>query len=200
MIVDFEKFKNVTGYDIKQFLTDCSNFFSNNYQSIIDFYSGTDNVPTVAFNELDRLNNEVSKIEPLFRTNSNRLDTIDMWDILDLFTEMQVKLMTASKTAKWMRSSRLNSNDTSVKIDRIQAQNETLESIALSVGYQSPQNDWKDIAIDNLIVEEDYTMDGGTMITLTFKNNANLSLDNIVDYFVGENIKGKDINRKFTMI
>lgn len=200
MIVDFEKFKKVTGYDIKQFLTDCSSFFSDNYQDIVDFYMGSDNVPTIAFNELNRLNNEVSKIEPLFRTNSNRLDTIDMWEILDLFTEMQVKLMTASKTAKWMRSSRLNSNDTSVKISRIQTQNETLESVAREVGYQSPQNDWKNIALDNLLIEEDYTMEGGTMITLTFKNNANLSIDNIVDYFTGDNVKGKDINRKFTFV
>lgn len=196
--IDFDKFKTVTGYDIKVFLSDCSSFFSTLYQDIITYYSGGEIVPTEATNEMNRLLNEVSKIEPLFRVNNNRLDTIDMWELLDIFTEMQVKLLTAQKTAKWMRSSRLSLNDTSVQIDRIQVQNETIEDISRESGYQSPQDDWKDIAINNYLIEEDYTMEGGKMITLTFKNNSNLVLDNIVDYYVGKNVLGKDMNRKFT--
>ena len=200
MVIDWDKFKNVTGYDIHQFFLNCESFFSTKYQDIVNYYSGYDYVPTDSFNELILLQNEINVIEPLFRVNSNRLDTIDMWDILDLFTEMQTKLLTAAKLSKWMRSSRLSKNDSSVQIDRIQIQNETLESISSDIGYSNPQNDWKNIAIDNLIEEEDYTMEGGKLITLTFKNNAYLSLDNIIDYFVGDNIKGKDITRKFEFI
>lgn len=198
MIIDFDKFYNVTKYDIHKFLVDCESFFSNSYQEIISFYSGSEDVPTEAINELSRLNNEVNKVEPLFRVNSNRLDTIDFWELLDIFSDMQVKLMTASKVAKWLRSSRLSVNDTSVKLDRIQIQNETIEDISREVGYQSPNNDWKNIAIDNYCIEEDYTMEGGKMLTLTFKNNTNITLENIVDYSIGDNVKGKDLARKFT--
>lgn len=198
MKIDFDKFKNVTGYDIRIFFMDCDAFFSSQYQDIVNYFAGGETVPTEATNELNRLTKESYIIEPLFGTNSNRLDTIDMWDILDLFSDIQIKLLTANKTSKWMRSSRLNTNNTSVQIDRILAQNETLERLSGEVGYSSPDNEWKDVAIGNYLIEEGYTSQGGTMISLTFKNNSTIILDNIVDSLVGESIKGKDINRKFS--
>jgi hypothetical protein len=41
-----------------------------------------------AFFELNYLLKESSKIEPLFRINTNRLYSIDMWEFLDLFSEI----------------------------------------------------------------------------------------------------------------
>ena len=36
------------------------------------------------------------------------------------------------------------------------------------------------------------------MFTVKFKNNASFNLDNIVDYYTGKNVLGKDIDRKLT--
>lgn len=197
--IDFDKFKKVSGYDIKAFFVRFNDFISNYYQSIIGYYNGG-GLNQDAFFELDYLLNQVNIIEPLFRLNSNRYDTIDMWELLDLFSEIQVKLLTVKMSGKWMKSSRLNTNEVGVKIDRIQSQNETLEMMAEDIGYAEPQDDWVDLAINNQIIEEGYTLDGGQIISITLQNNFSLGLDNIVDYTVGQNVLGKDIAQKINFV
>jgi hypothetical protein len=199
MEIDFDKFKSVTGYDIKAFFKRFSDFSSTYYQSIINYYAGGQ-LNQDAFFELDSLLNEVSIIEPLFGINTNRLDTLDMWEILDLFSETQIKLYTVKQTGKWMKSSRLTLNDTGTKINRVQNQNETIEMIADDVGYADIHNDWVDIAINNQVVEEEYTMDGGTIFTIVLQNNFSVGLDNIVDYLTGKSVLGKDIARKINFV
>lgn len=197
MIIDFDLFKKVTGYDIKSFFVRFTNFTTNQYQYIVTYYGGGD-LNQDSFFELNYLLKECTKIEPLFRLNNKRLSSIDMWEILDLFTEVQTKLWTIEKTGKWMKSSRLNTNDTSTKINRIQGQYETLEMMADELGFSNSQNDWVSIALNNQAIEEDYTMEGGKMFTVSLQNNFNIGLPNIIDYTVGKNVLGKDILKKIT--
>lgn len=195
--IDFSKFKKVTGYNILGFFQNYDTFMSSYYQAIINYYNGG-SLNQNAFFALDNLIKEVSKIEPLFRINTNGLDTIDMWELLDLFSEAQVKLLTIKRSGKWLRSSRLNTNAIGTQIDRVQSQNETLEMMADSLGYNEPQDDWKNISIDNQAIEEDYTTEGGVIFTIILQNNFNIGLENIVDFTVGKNVLGKDIYRKIT--
>jgi hypothetical protein len=199
MVIDFNKFKNTTGYDILEFFNRYSSFMDIYYPSIINYYSGGA-LDQNAFFELDYLLKEVTKIEPLFLLNTNRMDTVDMWELLDLFSDVQVKLLTINKTGKWMRSSRLNTNETGVKIDKIQYQNETIEMMANDLGYSDPQNDWMNIAINNQAKEEDYTLEGGTIFSVVFQNNSNIGLDNIVDSGQGKRVLGKDVAKKISFI
>lgn len=55
---------------------------------------------------------ESETIEPLFILHENTLDDISMWDILDNFTETQTKLSTIKSSARWLRSSSLDRNNT----------------------------------------------------------------------------------------
>lgn len=199
MVIDFNKFKNTTGYDILGFFNRYSSFMDIYYPSIINYYSGGA-LDQNAFFELDYLLKEVTKIEPLFLLNTNRMDTVDMWELLDLFSDVQVKLLTINKTGKWMRSSRLNTNETGVKIDKIQYQNETIEMMANDLGYSDPQNDWMNIAINNQAKEEDYTLEGGTIFSVVFQNNSNIGLDNIVDSGQGKRVLGKDVAKKISFV
>lgn len=195
--IDFDKFKKVTGYNIKSFFERFESFMSNQYRYVINYYNGGE-LKQDSFFELGNLLKDIAIIEPLFRINTNGLDTIDMWELLDLFSEVQTKLYTINKAGKWLKSSRLNTNDIGVKIERIQKQNETLEVMADDLGYNEPQDDWFDIALGNQIIEEDYTMDGGVIFTVILQNNFNIGLENIIDYTVGQNVLGKDIYRKIT--
>lgn len=199
MTIDFDKFFKVTKYNIKDFLQRYSDFYTNEYQSIVNYYQGGDAVPS-AFTELDYLLTQSYTIDPLFSKFSKQLDTLDMWELLDIFTECQSKLLTTDNLGKWTKSSRLNTNDVSVKVDKIQRQSETIEDIAKSLGYTDSQDTWAEIALDNSVIEEDYTMEGGTIFTVKFRNNAAFDLPNIVDYFTGKNVLGKDINKKIKYV
>jgi len=199
MILGVSQFKDITGYDIELFFNNYIDFINQYYQSIVDYYKGGELVAQ-SFNSLNLLIDEVNKIEPLFELHQNRFTTIDFWEILDAFSEIQVKLMTCQKMQKWTKSSRLNQFDTNIAFDRGLRQFETFESVAKSVGSNDPDTDWANISIDNLITEEDYTTEGGKIFQVKLQNNANFDLPNIIDSLNGINIYGKDIVKKFEFV
>jgi len=199
MILGVSQFKDITGYDIELFFNNYIYFMNQYYQSIVDYYKGGELVAQ-SFNSLNLLIDEVNKIEPLFELHQNRFTTIDFWEILDAFSEIQVKLMTCQKMQKWTKSSRLNQFDTNIAFDRGLRQFETFESVAKSVGSNDPDTDWANISIDNLITEEDYTTEGGKIFQVKLQNNANFDLPNIIDSLNGTNIYGKDIVKKFEFV
>ena len=192
MILGVSQFKDITGYDIEVFFNDYIDFTNIYYQSIVDYYKGGD-LNNDSFNKLNHLIEEANKIEPLFELNQNRFNTIDFWEILDVFTEIQVKLSTCQNMQKWTKSSRLNQFDTNITFDRGLKQFETFESVSRSVGSNDSDTDWANISIDNLITEEGYTTEGGTIFQVKLQNNANFDLPNIIDSLKGVSVYGKDI-------
>lgn len=197
--MSLDKFKEITGYDLEQFFSDFVDFTNNHFQLIVNYYNG-DSTPNESFKELDRLLNEAHKIESLFEIHNSRFKDISYWELCDKYTDVYGKLLTCKKMSKWTRSSRLDRFDDSIKFSRGLKQFETFEKVAKSVGSSDPQNDWADIAIGNLIVEEDYTNEGGTIFSVSLKNNFNFNIPNIVDNLQGDNIYGKDIDKTFTFV
>jgi hypothetical protein len=193
------EFKNKTGYDLEKFFNDFVIFINEDLQPIVNFYNGG-TTPNESFRELERLLSESYKIESIWEIYGSRFNNAIYWELLDKFTEAQGKLFTCKKMSKWARSSRLGEFDSSIKFQRGLKQFETFEQVSSSTGSQSPQDDWADIAISNFKVEEDYTNEGGTIFSVSLKNNMNFDIPNIVDTLVNENIYGKDINKDVKFI
>lgn len=199
MIAGVEEFKNLTGYDIELFLNDFIAFSSNNYQSIVDYYSGGVLVSD-AFKELDRLVEESNKIEAIMDLNADRLKTNDHWVLVETLSDIQVNLWTCKKMSKWTRSSRLNQYDSSITVEKGLRQFETFENVSKEIGSLDPDNEWSNITIDNLITEEDYTTEGGKIFWVKLQNSYNYGIPNIVDSLSGETIYGKDIVKRFEFV
>jgi hypothetical protein len=191
-------FKKVTGYDIQSFLYNYTVFAGTYYNQIVRFYNGGD-IDRTAFNFFDDLKTESSKIESLIDQYSYSFNNTDFWQIEDMFSDIQCRLSTVDAMSRWQRSSRLNRYSASINIDYIQSQNQTLENISSRTGSADPDN-WVNIALDNQVIEEDYTMNGGKLLKLTFKNNLNFNLTNIVDNLSSDNLYGKDIKSTLSII
>ena len=191
-------FKKVTGYDIQSFLYNYTVFVSTYYNQIVRFYNG-DDIDRIAFNFFDDLKTESSKIESLIDQHSHSFNNTDFWQIEDMFSDIQCRLSTIDAMSRWQRSSRLNRYSASINIDYIQSQNQTLENISSRTGSADPDN-WVNIALDNQVIEEDYTMNGGKLLKLTFKNNLNFNLTNIVDNLSSDNLYGKDIKSTLSIV
>lgn len=199
MSVATDYFKEATGVDIEQFFLDYINFTDRYLQSIIDYYNGSD-ISMEAFNAYDSLLEFETKVDNAFNNNLKRFQTTDYWELIDKFGDAQVKLDTVANLGRWQRSSRLNRYDSNVSVEYIQKQNETLEKISRKSGSVDPEKDWMNLAIQNDINEEKYTSDGGVLLNISFNNYANFRLSNIVDNLNGDNVKGKDILKKFTFV
>jgi hypothetical protein len=187
----------VTGYDIQVFFQNFTIFSNNYYPQIIRFYNG-DDIDRSAFNFFDELKKESNTIESLIDQNAHSFNNTDFWQIEDIFSNIQGRLSTVDAMSKWQRSSRLNRYSSSISIDYIQSQNQTLEDISRRSGSNNSEN-WTNIALDNQIIEEDYTMNGGKLLKLTFNNNLNFNLSNIVDNLSSDNLYGKDLSKEFSI-
>ena len=195
----FDSFNRITGYNLQAFFQRFTNFISIHSGNIINYYDGG-LLNNTSFNELETLLKESKKISPLFEQYGQNLIFLGYWELLDKFTEIQTSLYTFDNMSKWMRSSRLNRFDSNVKVDRKIRQGETIELIAEESGYNNPQEDWKELSINNQLIEEEYTPDGGKIISITFQNNATFDIDNIIDSLLGENILGKDIKTRINFV
>jgi hypothetical protein len=193
-----ENFNLITGYDLESYLNSFVLFIDTDRQSIVDFYQGNaESLPSKSLNELDRLLKETTKIEELFNSNSDSFSTADFCDLVDLIGDIKLKLLTTKKTAKWTRSSfgegQYNAN---VEVDVTLNQNQTLEQLARNIGYLDEDNDWLELALKNNLIEEDYTSQGGLKLKAFLQNGLKIKILSIVDVISGENVYGKDIQKK----
>ena len=140
---------------------------------------------------------ESETIEPLFILHENTLDDISMWEILDNFTETQTKLSTIKSSARWLRSSSLERNNT-LQLEKHLRTGERFEDVARQLNSENPEDDWMNITIPQYIEETDYSFtDGGGIFYVNLKNIGNNYLDTVVDVLVGDNILGRDIDLNF---
>lgn len=193
----YEKFKNVTGYDIEAFFQSFVIFVTEQYPYIIDYYNGG-KVEKEAFYQLDRISKEIGKIEPLFTLHSNTLNDIDSWELLDVFTEIETKIWTIRNSAKWLRSVFNYVRSNTIKVDRVLKTDENFEDVSEELGAENPQDDWLNITTPQYIEEEDYTPEDGSGIFSVNLQNIGLNyVDNIIDVLSGESILGIDIDKDF---
>lgn len=191
-------FKNVTGYNIKEFFESFVLFCNSYYPIIVSYYTGQNVNVEDSFGRLDSLMKQTREIEPLFELKANGFNTIDAWEILDYFTECQTKLWTINNSSRWFRSAIIGRYGSNVVVDRVLKTRETFESVVQELGSNAPQDDWFDVAKNNYVEEEDYSANnGGGMFKINIRNEGNFDIPNIVDNLSTKNILGKDIDVNF---
>jgi len=196
MSVIIDKFQAITGYNIQKYLSDFVAFIDTNYKDIVAYYNGQD-IDKDSFNKLDSIKKETAVVNGIIEFNFTRFDNAEFWDLIDKFSSIQVQLDTIDNLSRWMRSSRTNRYDSSVKVQYIQKQFESLENISKKAGDADPDNDWATLAINNDINEEKYTSAGGVIMSINFSNNLSFNIRNIVDTLKLNNLYGKDIKKQF---
>lgn len=193
----FEKFKSVTGYDIKDFFQSYVDFCNNDYLYIVDYYQGGE-INAESFYRLDKLVSKVRIIEPLFQLHENKLDDLDMWELLENFSEIETKLLTIKNSDRWLRSATVGRTNT-LQMEKQLRTGETFETVSEQMESQNPEDDWMDITIPQYITEEDYIAgEGSNTFYVNLKNMGVNYVDNVVDTLVDQNILGKDISIEFT--
>lgn len=191
-----ETFKDQTGADIGAFLQNFVLFCNNYYHYIVSYYQG-DDVSEIGdvFARLDSLIDTARQIEPLFTLKSNVLNGLDMWELLDMFTDCETKLWTINNSSKWLRSAIIGRYGNNTVLKRYLRTGETFEKVSQELGSSQPQDDWFDMVRNNFIEEEQYAPDQGVMFKINIRTTGNHNIDNIVDNLQGDNILGKDIDK-----
>lgn len=191
-----DKFFKITGYNILDFNVKYRSFMNNDFGKIVSYYKGNSSVDKSCFHNLLSLIVEVKKIDSLFSINSSSLsDNLQFWELQDSISSYRTSLEKVLNIGKWMRSSYTLGFENDSKISYILKQGESLERLISSLGSNSPNEDWVEIALDNSLDEGSYDLSGGNKIKVkNIDSNRQYNIQTTVDFMVGENILGKDID------
>jgi hypothetical protein len=192
-----DKFKNVTGFDITSYFTDFSSFILSDYAKIVNYCQDGTILSADVISRLKDLLSRMQQVTDLFSVYINQLsiDTVEIWEVLDYFEATKVTLWTVSNSDRWLRSTKNVFRSNVVNNDFILRQGQDFEQLASEVGYSDPANDWSQIALNNNVIEEDYTFEGGNKLKISFVNNANYFVNCVIDSISGEKIYGLDLDK-----
>ncbi len=193
----------VVRIDIQQFFEDFFSFDDNDRTNITQYYSGGTTQPnSESFNNLFDLQLRAQEILNALRTQKNSFTTFAEHELLSDIEDIETKLSTIENTSKYVRSSISRNNfNPNVGVDIIQRQNETLEQISRQqLSSIDEQNDWMQLAIDNNLIEEDYSGQGGALLKAVLRNNSSFFVNAVVDNINGINVYGLDIDQKLQFV
>lgn len=201
MILASIKFEEITKMDLLSYFKEAEDFFKNGYVQMSDYYNGTINkVDTSNIKLLNKLLYKSEKVSEQFKTNKQKFQTVDFWELLDFCEVIRTKLQTTKNLAKFLRSSRTDfAFSSGFAYDYITGNQQTLESISSKVlDDTDSENDWVKIALENDLKEAEYDIDGGSNLKLYREKFLGNFVTGIIDIIDGESIYGKDVYRKIS--
>lgn len=198
-------FSMVMRYDVSTYLELYSIFIQSNQPQILQYYRERNTNPDVtSFDFMEKLIIEAIKLDNLIKMHKNAFDKIDHWELVTMLEDMRDKLETIKNTSKWIGSSKAKNSwhSTSIQSSHVLKQNETLEGVSLDLNGEqgNNQDDWVEIAMENDLLESDYSVDGGNKIQLSkgIATKPNYFIRSVIDTLVNQTMYGLDIDRKMT--
>lgn len=198
-----EYFSTSIRYNLSTYIDLYSLFISEYQKRIENFFKFEDtNADVEAFDFLNSLIEEASKIDDLIKMNKKYFYRIDHWEFVAFLDEIKNSLDTVDNTAKWTGSNKTKNNWRSISIqsNHVLNQHETLEEVVEDNYGGDYQNDWMKLSIENNLFEKDYTAEGGNNLLIT--QNVSISpkyfIRSVVDSLINERLYGLDLNRRIT--
>lgn len=196
-----ENISNILGIDIRQYLQDCVNYINQYNQILIGYVSNGTQYPRTAYILLDDLVARYREITKRIGLRRDRLQGLQIFEIVDQIENVRSVLRSFDNYSRWMKSSFVKGRFTdSAEIIYVLKQNQTIENLALSAGYSSGEDGFLDLTYRNKIRERDYDLNGGLTFKFAYQNEQRIQLDTVIDNMTGDNLMGKDINKKLQLI
>lgn len=198
-------FSKVLDLDLRLFLDLTTDFLENESVNVEKYYSGEVTSPNIeTFTKLSFFISQLKQIISKSHIVRNQFTTTKYWQIFELFEDLLIKLQTLENIGFYLNSTITKGNfNTSISVDLKMKRSITLERLEREqLSSLDPENDWVNLALSNRMQEESYTPKGGYLIkaNLALNRLTASTLESILGSLEGENMLGKDINKKFTFI
>lgn len=200
--IALDDFERITSYNVRNFFAAYVDFIDNHYSNISNFFAGvTEVLPTEALNKLKSLISERKKITDVIILNANSLENYKFWVIVEKVEDINYALESANNISKWARAASTKNGYKQQVVDTVMlSQGQTLQDVERKILASSDSNSWVLTAIENSLSEDDYTLEGGQLIKVIYKNNNSLLLEGVVDNIDSpEKTYGKDIDQNITI-
>lgn len=201
---DFNTRAGLSNGKILIFLDDYYEYYRNKYPLLVRFFSGDlDKVDSTVITDLNKLITTSVEITGAIDSNDYLLKFLKDWEITDYLEDLKFELYRMSKTSKFLRSSKTNSNFSgALEFTYPLSQQKTIEDVAFEV-LNSREYDEEAINImeRNDLLEIDYDLEGGNNLILKVDLiSKNSTINSVVDNITGKKALGLDICKKITFI
>lgn len=195
MLSDISKILN---FDLKGFFERYLDFINNDNQELVNYYTLESEYPKESFDKLDRLFSDCRTIYEKIKIFRNNLENYYGFLVFDQVEDCYHTLNIIENYNKWFRTSFLKGRfKSTVEVDFVLKKNQTLENLSEEIGFEDRERGALELSIRNHIKETDYALDGGLVFKFSYQNDESLYLNTVVDVLTGENVLGKDIDKKF---
>lgn len=194
-----DEFYSITNFDIVSYFSSYSSFMKNEYVSIANYFSGkSEKISSQPFKKLDDLLKANEDLFSSYANFKNQLNNYKWWDLISQIEDVQFSLETVKNLSKWLRSPKTNvSYAENVEVEMTLSQYQTLEDFNRDVLSNNEwQDDWVKTAVRNDLKEEDYTVEGGVLLSTKLSSTGSLFINAVVDNISGEKVYGLDIQKK----
>jgi LysM repeat protein len=194
---DIKFFQDMTSFPIIDLMGGYEVFLNRDVPRIEAYYEGKlDDIPSNSFYVLELLIQEYQSAINIFEINRDKFSTLPFWDLLETLEDSLIYLFMIKSSDKFFRSSRSQVNfSTNSVMEYIQSYGETLEEISRKFGYGNNY----DLVLENLVIEEDYTINGGLNLKVRANNRESFFVDSVINSgLYGKSLYGKDLDKNLT--
>lgn len=178
-----DDFQRLTSYDVRAFLQSYLDFSDSHYSNITNFYTGVvDVLPATSMASLNSLVIGSNKLVDVVMLNAQSLEEYRFWILTEYLDEIAHSLETTLRLSRWARSFKTNTGyKKQVASEYMLKQGETLQEVNQKTLASNDPDGWVDVALQNDLAEDDYTLAGGALIHAIFQNNNSFVLNSVVD-------------------
>lgn len=194
-----DTFERVTRFDLTAYLNNWTVYVNNHYQGFVDFFEGViDTIPKDSIEAFDSIKKQSDQLEDIMGNARRNFDRNDFMYLIEFIDEIRGKIFVNDNISRFIRSTKYDVYSESKVSQEYQVRDsDTPESIAAQ-DRTNPKDAWVDIYTKNHVRETDYQAEkGGYNLRLAKQSLGNLFLRSVVDNLVGDNLYGKDLDRKF---
>lgn len=193
MLLDLE---DVFQNDIGGLIENMTDFFSEDYQTIISFYENQSAIyPNSQISKIPSLENDIDSMIDVI--TSRNINIHSVYVLLDILEESKSRIDTLKNIDIWYR--KRNSSQSNLEVDSIIKQGQTLEKISKNVFDENPEQNWIETAQRNRLREEDYDYQGGVPIKVVYQNISPSFIESVVKPIISSiDSYGTDISVNFS--
>jgi hypothetical protein len=193
------QFENITKFALLQYFEDYRDFMQNDFSYISEYYNGdTSSIDASHISNFNALRTKSKTLMQQFINFSHRLSNCGFWELQEYCQDLNDVLEKITKLPKYYRTSKtVRGYQPYIQVKSNIGGLKTVQDLAQEINSEGVSE--ISLIIDNDLQEKDWDIDELSSITAFVNNQTDVVVETILEQPIGNQIYGKDINRKITL-
>ena len=193
------QFENITKFALLQYFEDYRDFMQNDFSYISEYYNGdTSSIDASHISNFNALRTKSKTLMQQFINFSHRLSNCGFWELQEYCQDLNDVLEKITKLPKYYRTSKtVRGYQPYIQVKSNIGGLKTVQDLAQEINSEGVSE--ISLIIDNDLQEKDWNIDKLSSITAFVNNQTDVVVETILEQAIGNQIYGKDINRKITL-